>query len=359
MKNRFESLENIINSIIQTPMANKLAYLLIALITTFSCSKNEEVPKVSILGYELLNQINGHWVGNNTTTFGYYPWFAFDYRPISASHSHSIYEGGTQQNIITSIFIADYEGEQKIMARNGGWLGNQYRATYFVLDKAEANGQEIYYRLVDAIGGEDRAYIEFRFVEDSIYMDAYKDDSGALDQPVHHMGFAGNNRNPNYSESAIQLFDYPQKTSEVNLNGAFTPLIDPDSALFLEESLDPFPKTAHGHLSDLSIDIVRNLESENTPLLLYFSKEELVSESGSVGVFSLDNSVIRVIDIAAEEDNYVSTYLHPDDYYLTVFSDRDNNGYPSSGDISSRSQLYSVAPEILGSAVVNLSLEIQ
>ena len=339
-------------------MMKSMVYLIVLLLGVQSCSKTETPVADEILGFNLLIDVNGHWVGTNQTSFGFFDWFAFDFRPISQSHSHSIYEGATNQNIITSIFLADFEGRQQVMARNGGWLGNQYRATYFVLDKEESNGEEKYYRLVDAVGGLNRAYIEFRFKKDSILIDAYKDNSGTLDLPIHHMGFSGRNRNPNYSDDAEQLFTYPQQTSEVDLNGSFINLIDPDSALFLEEADDPFPKTAHGHVSDLSIDIARNQETTDMPLLLYISKEELVSPSGSVNYNNVENSVIRTIDISSSETEYVATYMHPDMYYLTVFWDQDNNGYPSSGDFTSQSLLKMVEAESLPSAELAINLQI-
>lgn len=325
------------------------------------CSCKEEEPGSgpndnSILGYQLLSDLNGHWVGTNQTSFGFYEWFAFDFRPISASHTHSIYEGGTNQNIITSVFLADYDGRQQIMARNGGWLGNQYRATYFLLDTEEINGNEHYYRLVDAVGGIDRAYIEFSFRDDSIFMDAYKDNSGSLDQPVHHMGFAGADRNPSYAERAIELFDFPQAISEVDFGGTFTNLIDPDSALFLEEDLDPFPKADHGHLSDLIIDITRNAQTEDKNLLLFISKEELVSSSGQVNLGNVDNAVVRTIDIRSEENSYTTTYLHPDSYFVTVFSDVDANGFPSAGDYSSVSIQKTVREERLENTALVVDL---
>lgn len=339
-------------------MTKQTLAIIVAIFFTASCSRNMPTVGDSILGYNLLNEINGHWVGSNQTSFGFYDWFTFDFRPISASHSHSIYEGGTNQNIITSVFLADFNGSKQIMARNGGWLGSQYRATYFVLDKAEKDGQENYYRLVDAVGGLNRAFIEFRFNADSIFIDAYKDNSGTLDQPIHHMGFKGDNRNPNYSGEAVALFSYPQQVSEVNLNGSLSNLIDPDSALFLEESDDPFPKSDHGHLSDLTINIIRNQETVDTPLLLYVSKEKLVSAAGSVNLNNVDNSVVRTIDIGSEEENYTATYLHPDDYYLTIFSDVDNNGFPSSGDFTSISLLETVSPESFKTTALEVNLQV-
>lgn len=331
--------------------------LTISFLVFASCSSNEEPGDSStILGFDLLNDVNGHWVGQNATAFGIFDWFAFDFRPISPSHSHSIYEGATNTNIINSIFLAEHDGALQIMARNGGWLGNQYRATYYVLDRAEDNDDGKYYRLVDAAGGEDRSYIEFRFLSDSIYFLAYKDDSGNLDKPTRHMTFRGSNRNPNYADAAEQLFDFPQEVSEVNLNNQFNNLIDPDSALFLEEEDDPFPKSDHGHLSDLAIDIARNPETQGQDLLLYISKEELVSADGSINFLSIENSVIRTISIRSDENKYVTTYLHPDDYYLTVFADFDNNGFPSSGDYTSISLQKLVDPEQLETVEIDISL---
>lgn len=333
--------------------------ILIAICFIVSCDKTDSQNTTEIKGYELMSDLNGHWVGNNQTSFGFFEWFAFDFRPISPSHCHSIYEGATNQNIINSVFIADHEGEQKIFARNGGWLGTQYRATYFMLDIAETNQNEKYYRLVDAIGGEDRAFIEFRFKQDSLLFDAYKDNSGSLDKPILHMSFKGSNRNPSYSQMAIEHFNYPMKESEVSFENAFKNLVDSDSALFLKEENDPFPKTEHGYLSDISINILRNNQTENESLLLYISKKEVVTDSGIPNYQNIENTVIRTIDIKSEETSYMATYLHPDEYYFTIFLDIDDNGFPSSGDISSASIFKTVHSETIENLEIELSLTIQ
>ncbi len=311
-----------------------------------------------ILGYDVLAEINGHWVGSNQTSFGFYEWFAFDFRPISSSHVHSIYEGGSNQNIITSLFIADFEGKQQIMARNGGWLGNQYRATYFVLDKAEESNGSKYYRLVDAVGREDRAYMELRFENDTLYFDAYKDNGGALDEPLHHMGFKGTNFNPTYSEPSTELFDFPQPITEVNLENAFTNLIDSDSALFLEESADPFPKSNHGHLSDLTVNIEKANAIQEDNLLLYISKKPIVDTNGVVNFDNLNKAVVRTIDVQSFETAYISTYLHPDTYFITLFSDKDGNFYPSEGDFTNVSKEITVAPESVVEMEVSVDVKL-
>ncbi len=320
-----------------------LGVICLGLLSTNCQSKESEDD--TILGFELLSDLAGHWVGTNQTSFGFYDWFAFDFRPISPSHLHSIYEGGTNQNIITSLFIANHEGRLQIMARNGGWLGPQYRATYFVLDKEEQRENGKYYRLVDAVGKENRAYMEFYFDGDSLRFDAYKDNSGSLDQPLHHMGFVGTNYNPEYAESAISHFDFPQPEAEVNFENAFNNLIDPDSALFLEEDLDPFPKSAHGYISDLTIHIEREQSIIGEPLLFFLSKTPLISPDGSIDFSAVDTQVVRTIDISGMEESYTATYLHPDTYYVTVFLDNDGNFFPSVGDICNYSEIVLVESE--------------
>ncbi len=322
-----------------------------------NCKKGEDNNQEEyIAGFELLSDLSGHWVGSNETAFGNFDWFAFDFRPISASHLHSIYEGSTNQNIITSVFLAEFEGKLQVMARNGGWLGNQYRATYFVVDSSMVNPARHYYRLVDAVGRKDRAYMEFRFQNDTLYFDAYKDNSGSLDQPIHHMGFRGTNFNPTFAQSATDIFSYPQRVAEVNFENQFVDLIDPDSALFLEESIDPFPRADHGHLSELNINIIRGDLIPEETLLLYLSKEPIIDADGSVNFESVQRQVIRTISVLPDEQVYRTTYLHPDQYYVTAFSDLDANFFPSSGDVCNISKLVDVTPESELSVGVEVNL---
>lgn len=337
-------------------MKNILLLLFISLLSFSSCKKETEPTpgSSSIEGFDFLNRISGHWIGTNETVYGTYPWFTFDFRPISPSHVHSIYEGATNQNIINAFFIADYNGKKQLMGRNGGWLGPQYRATYFILDKIEEKANSTLYRFVDAIGGVKRSYMTFEFTPDSLFFDAYKDNSGSLDNPIHHMGFRGKNLNPSFDDAARQLFQFPQETSEVDLNGKFSNLVDPGSALFLDESLDPFPKSMHGHISDLTVNFVRDASVQSDPLVLYISKEPIV-ESGVVNAFNLNNKLMRFMDIDASETSFSTTYLHPDTYYIMAFSDKDNNKYPSSGDVISSNVQLTVTPKSVLSTQVTVN----
>jgi len=106
----------------------------------------------------------------------------------------------------------------------------------------------------------------------------------------------------------------------------------------------------------LNLTIERNQETTNKELLLFVSKNELVSSGGQVNLNNIDNSVVRTIDIGALEENYLATYLHPDTYYFTVFSDEDNNGYPSTGDFASLSTLNTVNPETLATTEISITI---
>ena len=77
-----------------------------------------------------------------------------------------------------------------------------------------------------------------------------------------------------------------------------------------------------------------------------------------MNVDNVENSVIRTIDIRSSEDNYIATYMHPDDYYITIFADNDNNGYPSAGDFTSISLLKTVIPESLSTVDLEITLEL-
>ncbi|MEM1443883.1 MAG: hypothetical protein AAGF67_16165, partial [Verrucomicrobiota bacterium] len=106
-------------------------------------------------GTEFLERMQGHWVGDMNLMGTKMDWMAFDYRAISPSHVHGIFEGGTIGNLMTSFFLADFKGTQTIMAKNGGILNGIYRFSYFVLEDVRKRGRKTTYRFVDAYGGSD------------------------------------------------------------------------------------------------------------------------------------------------------------------------------------------------------------
>ena len=119
-------------------------------------------------GFEMLEYMQGHWVGSMNLMGTDFDWMAFDYRPIAPSHIHGIFEGRSMGNLFTSFFVAKYKGKRTIMARNGGILNGIYRTSYFVLDQVKYGRQYGYYRLVDAYGGQGIMWMELTFYGNSL-----------------------------------------------------------------------------------------------------------------------------------------------------------------------------------------------
>lgn len=92
---------------------------------------------------------------------------------------------------------------------------------------------------------------------------------------------------------------------------------------------------------------------------MYISLEPIVDISGIVDFESLDTKVVRTISVQSNEESFTTTYLHPDLYYITIFSDKDSNLFPSKGDISCISKAINVKPELLVETTVNVNLAIQ
>ena len=80
------------------------------------------------------------------------------------------------------------------------------------------------------------------------------------------------------------------------------------------------------------------------------SKSPLTNDEGQLimeyGYIKMDlmNQVLLFPEISGKADHFELTYLHPGEYYLTTFIDNNGDYTPSKGDISSKSQLITVAP---------------
>ncbi|UTW61772.1 hypothetical protein KFE98_17435 [bacterium SCSIO 12741] len=70
-------------------------------------------------GFELIEKMQGHWIGTNKVMAWDWDWFALDYRAVSNSHVFGIFEGGNMGNLFTSFFVTDFKNTRTIMARNG------------------------------------------------------------------------------------------------------------------------------------------------------------------------------------------------------------------------------------------------
>lgn len=318
-------------------------------------------------GFNLLERMQGQWVGSNRVIADDYDFFAWDYRANSSSQIHGIFEGGSLGNLLTSFFVTDFKNKRTIMARNGGLLNGIYRSSYFVLDSIRTDVNGDYYRLVDAIGGSGTMYMELRFKQDSLYWNAYTSRLGDVLPPARHMTFKGRLHDIELANEAATVLDFPQNTPAWDFSSGFNQEFlfindgdsEPVSATFLaqgpdnsnlielaQQSGDPFTITEHPYLATLQIDITRNPTIENATLLVNLSKEAFTDEFGFfLEDLEVYNTALLFSELSQNEDHLFVTYLHPGTYYINVAADVNQDGIISSGDFTHPQQMITITAE--------------
>lgn len=318
-------------------------------------------------GFNLLERMQGQWVGTNRVIADDFDWFGWDYRANSPSQIHGIFEGGTLGNLLTSFFVTDFKDKRTIMARNGGLLNGIYRSSYFVLDSVRTDANGDYYRLVDAIGGTGTMYMELRFKQDSLYWNAYTSRLGTVVPPARHMTFKGKLNDFELAQTAADAVGFPQNTPAWDFSEGFIEedlYVNPGeseaiSATFLaqgpdnsnllglaQDSRDPFIITDHPHLSTLQVNITRHTGIENKTLFVNLTKDAFTDESGYF-VSNLDvyNSSLLFSELSQNEDSLFLTYLHPGTYYINITADLNEDGIISEGDMTHIQRTITIAPE--------------
>ena len=318
-------------------------------------------------GFELLEKMQGHWVGNMNLMGQKLDWMAFDYRAIAPSHVHGIFEGGTIGNLFTSFFVTKFNGTQTIFARNGGLLNGIYRTSYFVLDQVKYGRGWSYYRLVDARGGKDIMWMELTFYGNSLEFNSYTSRFG-LTEPKLHMAFKATRKNKTLAAEAAKAVRFPQNSVDFDFSKGLPKPNWPEgvpltSASYVWEeegktllelgkiARDPYRINQIPHLSKLTVSAVRDSRTQGKKLHIYLSRLALTDAQGRFktqgGYVRLDllDTLLSFPEISAEQDSFTFTYLHPGSYFLTMFADVDGDGYPSPGDITHPVKRVVVKPE--------------
>ena len=319
-------------------------------------------------GFEFLSLMQGHWVGEIMILGQYYEWFSFDYRPISSSHIHGIYEGGTIGNLFTSFFVTNFNNTKTLMARNGGVLNGIYRTSYFVLDKAELYEDRKCFRFVDAYGAEDIMWMELVFIKDKLIFTAYTSRFGSSQKPSLHMKFTASRKHIEISKSVADDLGYPQNKIDIDFSNGL-PLPDwgkeyttITSATYIytdqgqglealaERSKDPYTISNMPYVSQLKVEIEQNQKIKDQKLIIYLSKQALTDDKGIISEYgyvkeSLFDGVFLFPNIEANHREFTFIYLHPGDYFITLVADVNKDGYISRGDITSKSLAITIAPK--------------
>ncbi len=311
---------------------------------------------VSRQGFSFLEKMQGHWVGSMKLLGTDYDWMAFDYRAVSPSHVHGIYEGGTIGNLFTSFFVADFKGTKTLMARNGGILNGIYRTSYFVLEEVKESRRKSSYHFVDAYGGDDIMYMDIVFSGDSIDFKAYTSRFG-LKAPKLHMDFKGKRKRPELAAAAAKAVGFPKNEVAFQFPN---PMPRPEwtkeypmtSASYIWEekgkdllelakaSKDPITIEQIPHLAKLTVSVERNEKTKGKNLHLYLSQKALTDESGKLirrgryARMDLLDTLLSFPELGAKSEEFTFTYLHPGKYYVTVLADMDEDWYPTVGDIT-------------------------
>lgn len=327
---------------------------------------------INIDGFDFLAKMQGHWVGKNRVIASDYDWFSFDYRAISPSHIHGIYEGGSMGNLLTSFFVTDFKNTRTIMARNGGLLNGIYRTSYFVMDsvRTDTDGSK-YYRLVDAIGGEQVMYMELKFKNDSLHFNSYTSRLGLLDLPVRHMTFKAKKQNLDLAQTAAATVNFPQNVVAHDFSSGFVQdnlYVNAGdslakSASFLNQgnsdvftlaagSGDPFTIQDYPHVGYLNVTIGRNPAIDSVSTFLYLSKVALTDQQGYMQTNAFKD-VLLFPSLIPTQDTFTFTYLHPGNYFVTVIADKNGDGLPSIGDITHPSQNITISPNGQHQIIIN------
>ena len=318
-------------------------------------------------GFNLLERMQGQWVGSNRVIADDFDWFAWDYRANSPSQVHGIFEGGSLGNLLTSFFVTDFKNKRTIMARNGGLLNGIYRSSYFVLDSVRTDNNGDYYRLVDAVGGSGTMYMELRFKQDSLYWNAYTSRLGTVIPPSRHMTFKGRLNDIELAETAATTLEFPQNTPAWDFSNGFMEeylYVNPGateavSATFLaqaennndvftlaQESGDPWRIDQHPHLAYLQLNITRDPLIDNTTLFVNLSKDSFTDEFGYfVSDPEVYDSSLLFSELSENENGLFITYLHPGTYYINITADANGDGFISEGDITHMQQMITITPE--------------
>lgn len=311
---------------------------------------------VSRQGFEMLDYMQGHWVGSMNLMGQDFDWMAFDYRAIAPSHVHGIFEGGTIGNLFTSFFVAKFKGRKTIMARNGGMLNGIYRTSYFVLDKVQYGKDWAYYRLVDAYGGQGIMWMELTFYGNTLEWNSYTSRFG-LTEPRLHMAFKGKQKHLELAKAAAKAVGFPKNVVAFDFSKGlpkpnWSVKAPQTSASYIWEdktksiielgkiARDPVRVDQMPYLSQLKVSVKRSPPTRGKKLHMYLSRKALTDSKGKFitqgGYVRLDllDGLLSFPEISGKQDEFTYTYLHPGRYFLTVVADMDADGYPSPGDIT-------------------------
>jgi len=320
--------------------------LLLLLVISFSaCDKKKKngdddnkptpVDSTNIQGYNILSKLPGIWNGpvTSSTALGSYPEWIVDFRPISASQVSAKSELDKVNDIFMSFFIVKHDNKFKMAFRNGGGFAGNQRIAYAVLDSVQEDSNQSYFRFVDFKAGENRVYTEMIFKADSLNMKVFTNKYGTLATPIIHMHWKPKRVDNTSTQAATTLFNFPQKKMQRDFSTTFDGL---GESIFYSQAQDVYNEAAQPYLGKTTVNI-----SFDNSLTVEASKKVFIMITTQPlfngFVFNAANLKYRsrYVILAANDNNYTFTNMHPGTYYVYALYDKDGNNNFSSGDYTS------------------------
>jgi hypothetical protein len=277
---------------------NQFILFFFILLVCSSCNKTDiQIQEEETLGFELMNKVKGLWLGTNQSAQQDYDYYLLDFRPVSPSHVFANFQDSADFNLNHSIFVAESENQKYVMGRIGGWMGQMYMTNYYTLDYEKIDADSSIFRLVDAVGGAEVNYLEFLFIQDSMYFQSVRFDVGHPDSGIYELSFSGQLLRNDLADRAGEQFLFPKEIPMLNADNDFNMLEYPETAMFFDEQKDPMPSSSIENQGHLKLKIVRNLFTEEKELLLYVTTDTLITPQGLVNLDHLEKNLIRYVKL--------------------------------------------------------------
>lgn len=298
---------------------------------------NDDLPPISdtttVLGYGILGDFAGAWNGpvTSTTALGSYPEWIVDFRPISASQLSSKAELDTVNNILMGFFIAKDKDRYVMVFRNGGGFAGLQRISYAKCDSSYSNATERYYRFSDYKAGTSRVYAEFRFRNDSVYMQSFTNKYNSLSAPTLHMQWSAKRVDTTAVQASISHFNFPQKQVVKDFATTFDSLTE---AVFYGLQNDPYPQDQHPYLGEATVACSFGSAVQTQPgakVILIITTQPLFNGL-QYNAANLKYRSRYVLLTGAQGSTYVFNTMHPGSYYLNAIYDTNGDLTPQSGE---------------------------
>ncbi len=276
-----------------------------------------------IRGSGIMYRLPGIWRGPvmSTTSAGSFDHWYADLRPVLPWQisQFSNLDDKTVNNF--SVFVVKYKGEKRIALRTEGCFANSCCITYEILDSV--NEDIGYYRFSDFIGGPNRAYTEFRFADNKMTMEVYTSKFNKEKVVKLHTRWDAILMDKDATKSAIKKFRYPQFKKCADFDNAFCGMTE---SIFFNFEKDPYKSEDQPNLGSANFNILLDEKikvNEKDQILVLLCTKPLFD--GVNYLKENEKYFVRAVYLKFDVRNYTLNNIHPGNYYVYYFIDRNSD----------------------------------